>query len=125
MNKLRLRITTIDRLDRWFLLALFALAGLVITSRLAQAHGGFEHVMGTVTSVSDNTVSVKTTDGRDVQVRLDAKTAFLRGAQAVSKADLKVNDRVVIDVTKQDGSLLAHQVKLGSATKKAASAPSK
>lgn len=41
-------------------------------------HGGEEHVTGVVTKVSSTVVTVKTTDGKTVQVGFDAKTTYTR-----------------------------------------------
>jgi hypothetical protein len=73
-----------------------------------------------VQSVTDNSVTVKTTAGKVVEVRLDEKTTYLRGTQTQQKSDMKVGDRVVIDATKTGNTLVAHQIKLGTAAKKTA-----
>jgi hypothetical protein len=40
---------------------------------MARAHGGEEHVTGTLTKISDTSVTVKTTAGKTVEVGFDAK----------------------------------------------------
>jgi hypothetical protein len=83
---------------------------------VAFAHGGFEHVMGTVSKISDTSVTVTTAAGKSVDVALDAKTTYARATQALQRADLKVGDRVVIDAVKTGDKLAAHSIKIGGAT---------
>src|ERR1700693_1500421 len=83
---------------------------------VALAHGGFEHVMGTVSKISDASVTVTTAAGKSVDVALDAKTTYARATQALQRADLKVGDRVVIDAVKTGDKLAAHSIKIGGAT---------
>ena len=77
--------------------------------------------MGTVRSVGANMISVKQTNGHSVDVRLDAKTTFTRGPETLQRNDVKTGDRVVIEASKHDSYLVAHQVKLGAAAQKAKS----
>jgi hypothetical protein len=93
------------------------LAGAV--SGAAFAHGGHDHVMGTVKAVDAKarTVEVETKDGKTVTVHLDDKTKYLRGTAAAKEADLAVGLRVVIDAGTVDGKQLAKEIKLGPAPK--------
>jgi hypothetical protein len=106
MNKLN--ITTITRV-----ILLLALAGFVF------AHGGLEHVRGTIAKVSDGSVTVTTTAGKTVEVLLDDKTTYARAEKPIQKTDLKVGDRVVIHAAEKGTTLTAHTVEVGvSASKK-------
>lgn len=98
---------------------LAAVLGLSLLSALAIAHGGLEHVVGTVASISDTSISVKTADGKTVEVMLDAKTTFAKSEQPIQKADIKVGDRVVIHAAKTGTKLTAHTVAIGVAAKAA------
>jgi hypothetical protein len=96
-----------------------------LTAALALAHGGLEHVMGTVTQVSDGSVTVKTTAGKTVAVTVDAKTTYTRASKPIQKSDLKVGDRVVIHAEEEGKTLTAKTVEAGaSAPAKAAPAKS-
>jgi hypothetical protein len=79
------------------------------------AHGGFDHVIGTVAGVSGNLVTVKTAKG-DVDVRLDDKTEISRGDRKAATSDLKPGVRVVIDIPEDSKDRVAHSVKLGTAS---------
>lgn len=79
------------------------------------AHGGFEHVMGTVTKITARTVTVMTAANKTVDVAINDKTTYARGTQKIAIGDLKVGDRVVIDATGEDPKLVAASVKVGAA----------
>ena len=83
------------------------------------AHGGFDHVTGTVVKVDNNVLTVKTAKG-DVPVTLDAKTEITRDGKAAQNADLKQGVRVVVDIPEGSKTKVAHSVKIGTAAKAAA-----
>lgn len=85
------------------------------------AHGGFDHVTGTVVKLENSILTVKTAKG-DVPVALDAKTEITRGDHPAQAADLKAGVRVVVDVPEGSKTKLAHSIKIGAAAK-AATAP--
>ena len=87
-------------------IALFALA--------AFAHGGFDHVMGTVAKVTGSVLTVKTAKG-DVDVTLGEKTAFTKNNQKAQLVDLTPGVRVVVDVPTGSKEKLAQSVKIGAA----------
>ena len=80
------------------------------------AHGGFDHVTGTVVKLDNNVLTVKTAKG-DVPVTLDAKTEITRGDHPAQAADLKAGVRVVVDIPEGSKTKLAHSVKIGTAGK--------
>jgi len=92
----------------------------ILPATIALAHGGLEHVRGTVAKVSDQSVTVTTTAGKTVEVLLDAQTTYARADKPIQKSDLKVGDRVVIHAAEKGEILTAHTVEVGVATKKAA-----
>jgi hypothetical protein len=79
------------------------------------AHGGFDHVMGTVVKVANNVMTVKTAKG-NVDVKLDEKTEFTRNDQQAQLADLIPGVRVVVDIPEGSKDKIAHSVKIGTAT---------
>jgi Domain of unknown function (DUF5666) len=93
---------------------------LMSTSALLRAHGGMIHVMGTVTGLTDTSVTVETTEKKTVEVFLTTATTFLNGSTPSSRKELKVGDRVVIHAVKEKDALQAHEVRFSQA--KAASA---
>lgn len=99
-------------MKRLFLMILTS--GLFATT--AHAHNGMIHVMGTVTSISDTSISVKGADGKIQTVAFTPTTKFLRGDTTIAAKDIEVGDRTVVHATKKGVQLLAAEVKL-SATK--------
>src|ERR1700686_5564243 len=89
--------------------ALLAILSLALLPTIAPAHGGEEHVIGTVTKVSDTSVTVKTTAGKIVEVGFDAKmTTYARAKLPTQKSDIKVGDRIVIHAMEVNEKLVAH-----------------
>jgi hypothetical protein len=93
-----------------------ALAGALVVPTVARAHEGHAHkVMGTVSSVEGNNVTVKTSDGKTVMVMLDKKTAITRRKTKLDAAAVKVGDRVVAVGMEEKDMIMATTVKLGGA----------
>jgi hypothetical protein len=106
------------------LAALAVVAVLVAGAPAASAHGGHDHVIGTVKAIDTaaGTVTVEGRDRKTTVVTFNAATKFLRGTAAASAADLAVGMRVVIDADTVDKKAVAKEVKLG-VTAKPAPAP--
>jgi hypothetical protein len=96
-------------------IAILAIVFLALLPTIAAAHGGEEHVTGTVIKISDTSVTVKTTAGKTVEVGFDAKTTFARAKQPMQKADIKAGDRIVIHAAEVNEKLVAHTVEIGPA----------
>ena len=93
-----------------------ALAATLAIPVVARAHGGHTHkAMGTVSSIQDDHVEVKTTDGTLVTVMLDKKTAITRGKTKLDATALKVGERISIDYMQEKNMNMAKTVKLGTA----------
>jgi len=107
----------IKNLNRAFIAGLMV-AVFVFASAPAFAHGGFDHVMGTVVGVANNVLTVKTAKG-DVDVKLDAKTELTRDGQKAQLVDLAPGSRVVVDIPEGSKDKVAHSVKIGAASKAA------
>ena len=81
-----------------------------------RAHGGEEHVIGTVASVSPDSITVKTTANKMVTVGVVAATTFMMGKMAMKNGDLKVGNRVVIHAKEiKEGTLVADTVDFSTA----------
>jgi hypothetical protein len=103
-------IITISQRGRWTLAWL--LAGLSILAVQLIAHGGFDHVIGTVVKFENNVLTVKTSKG-NVDVRLNEKTEITKSDQKAEIADLKPGARVVVDIPEGSKDKVAHSVKVG------------
>ena len=87
---------------------------LVLLTGMAWAHGGFDHVTGTVVKVDNNVLTVKTAKG-DVDVKLNDQTEITKTDLKASIADLKPGSRVVVDIAEGSKDKVAHSVKVGVA----------
>ena len=74
---------------------------LLLTAAAAPlAHGDNDHVRGTVTQITASTLTILTEAKTMKTLTVNAKTAFERGGHKAAASDLKVGDRVVVDVPK-------------------------
>ena len=64
-----------------------------------------EHVRGVVTQLSPQSITVQTTGTKTTTLKVTAKTTFQLAGKAATLADLKVGDRVVIDVSRNHPTL--------------------
>jgi hypothetical protein len=97
------------------LLAAFALPAF------AYAHGAHIHkVIGTVAAVEGNKVTVKTTEGKDVTVLVNAKTRITQNKVKADATALKAGSRLVAEGTEAKGIVTATLVQVGTASTVAA-----
>jgi Domain of unknown function (DUF5666) len=95
--------------------AVFALA--LAFSAITFAHGNEKHVMGTVTSISVNSITVESTSKKTATVSLSAATNFQKGGSTAGLKDLKVGDKVVTHGTGPEAKLVATEVRFGTMSK--------
>jgi hypothetical protein len=74
------------------------------------AHEGNEHVRGVVTQISAQSVTVQTAPKVTKTLTLSDKTTFKQAGKVVHLADIKVGDRVVIDVPEHTTQALLIQI---------------
>src|SRR5437870_64349 len=97
-------------------LGLCILLLVIAAAAPAFAHGGFDHLRGTVVKVGNNVLTVKTDKG-NVEVKLDNQTELTRNGQKAQLADLKPGARVIVDVPQGVKDRIAHSVRIGSLAK--------
>ena len=95
---------------------LSVLALVLAISAGAIAHEGNDHVRGVVTAVSAQSVTVQLANKTKKTLSIDTKTTFETGCKPAHLGDVKVGDRVVIDVPEHKTNALL--IKVGAATKK-------
>ena len=83
---------------------------LIVSGALVLAHEGNEHVRGVVTQLSPQSITVQTTGKKTTTLKVTAKTTFQLAGKAATLADLKVGDRVVIDVPEKSSDALLVQI---------------
>ena len=87
---------------------------LLAFSVMALAHGKEKHVMGTVTSISDSSITVETTAKKSITVDVNDKTKFEKSGSPATLKDLKVGDKVVVHADVSGAKLLANEVHFGA-----------
>ena len=108
-------------MKKWMIGAAVLAAVLLVAPRMARAHEGHDHtVMGTIASIDGTNLMVKTADGKQTMVMMDAKTKITQGKAKVDVKILKVGDRVVASGPEEKGMISAETVKLAAAPAAAA-----
>jgi hypothetical protein len=95
---------------------LSVIALVLAISAGAFAHEGNEHIRGVVTAVSAQSVTVELANKATKTLSISAKTAFETAGKPAHLGDVKVGDRVVIDVPEHGSNALL--IKVGTAAKK-------
>jgi hypothetical protein len=97
---------------------IFALLLSFVIVAGAFAHGDKKHVIGVIEKVKPSAITVKTRDGKSVEVKLVASTAYLLRADTADKpatfSDLAVGENVVIHATPKGNDLEADQVRFSA-----------
>ena len=81
------------------------------------AHGTDQHVLGTVMAIDATHVEVKTQKGKTVAVQVNKQTRFKEKGNPKGANLPVVGDRVVIEATKDDKTLLATEIHFSAATR--------
>lgn len=99
--------------------AFAVLLSLAMMACAALAHGDKKHISGTVEKIGADSVTVKTAEGKSVEVKLVAATTYVMRSGTVDKpatlSDLAVGDRVVIHATPKGEILEAAEVRFSAA----------
>jgi hypothetical protein len=106
----------------------FTLVALtVLAASVAVAHGDKKHVVGTLENINADSVTVRTADGKSVEVRLLPSTLYVSRVGNEDKfaqlSDLAVGDRVVIHATPKGETLEANEIKFSTKASAAAAKP--
>src|SRR5260370_41263491 len=95
--------------------SVIAVLTLILGAAIVYAHNGVEHIMGTVTALTDSSITVDTLKHTSVTVLIDPTTKFSKNSADASRKDLKIGDRVAIDAKENSNKkLVGVRVKLGS-----------
>ena len=89
----------------------------LLSAGLLLAHGNATHLMGTVTAVGKDTVTIQDKDGKSVVVMLEKTTKFLKNKKPTTIDEMKIGTRVVIDAEMNQKMKMyaAEEVQLGAA----------
>ena len=75
------------------------------------AHGGYTHVMGTVTAMDATHVELKTRAGK-VSLKLSGATKYIKSGKAAAASDMQVGERVMVEAKGHGADLEAAEVRL-------------
>src|ERR1700732_1788968 len=94
------------------------LAFVALFASVAMAHGDKKHVIGTLEKINADSIVVKTSDGKSVEVKLVASTIYVLHVgnedKSAQLSNLTVGDRVVINATPNGETLEANEIKFSS-----------
>lgn len=104
---------------------------LLLAASVGIAHGNKIHVVGTIEKINPDSVVVKTVEGKSVEVKLVATTAYILRVEKTDKpakaADLAVGQRVAIHAashsTPTGETLEAEEIKFSPASSAHAAGP--
>jgi hypothetical protein len=87
---------------------------VVFAAGAALAHGKEEHIMGTVTAMTDSSITVQTKAKDPIVVYTTAETKYEKSGAAASMKELKLGDRVVIHAARINDKLVTNDVQFGA-----------
>jgi biopolymer transport protein ExbD len=96
---------------------LFGIAVLTIFAATATVVAHEHKVMGTVTMGMSDSVMMKTTDGKDVTVKITPETKITKGKEAVKLDTLKAGTRIVVTTASDEPPYTAIAIQVGEAAK--------
>ncbi len=99
-------------MTRWLIILVFLT--LPCTPSLLWAHGGNDHVLGTVTESTDTLIVVKTPKGESVSIRIAPETGFHHNGMSTKDARPKVGDRLVAEVSKDGDHVVGKDIKFST-----------
>lgn len=73
------------------------LAAFVLSAGIVYAHGGNDHLTGTITAIEGDHIQIKDQAGKTVMVMLEKTTKYLKSEKPSTKAELKVGTRILVD----------------------------
>ena len=93
---------------------------ILILTTLLLAQSQATHLMGTVTAVKPDTVTIKMQDGKPETIMLEKTTKFTKNNKSAKASDLKVGDSVMVSATMDTKMKMytAQEVMLGAAAAK-------
>jgi hypothetical protein len=101
---------------RWAWIFVAMLVAVPMMGLRAMGHGDKVHVIGVIEKVDANSITVKTKEGKSVEVKLAPATIYTDNTDKPAKlADLAVGQRVVIHADPKGTDLIAATVKYAAA----------
>lgn len=98
---------------------------VVLFAAVALAHGDELHLKGTITKVTDKSITIEDQNKKSAEITLAADTKYMKGDADAALKDFKVGDRVVITAKKSGDKSVATMIMTGAATPAKGGAPRK
>ena len=95
-------------------LALIVITTILSLPLVVGAHGRVIHILGTITETTNDEVTVKTPKGEIVTIYFVTDTIFQQNGITSSDARPKVGNRLIAEVAKIEGKLVAVEVKFAT-----------
>ena len=101
------------------------IAALVLVTTIVTAHGA--PIIGTVTSVGTDSITVNDRKGKSVVVGIESATKFLRDKKPAAMSDIQVGSRVVIDAHMDEKTKMykAEEIQIGVTAQPSKPSPKK
>ncbi len=99
-------------MTRW--LTIFVFLSFLLTSSLVWAHGGNDHVLGTVTETTEDHIIVKTPKGESISITIHSNTSFQHNGIATKDARPQVGDRLVAEVSKDGDQFVGKEIRFAT-----------
>lgn len=95
--------------------SIILLTAVLFSTALLFGHG--DPIVGTVTDVKTDNFTIRDKDDKSVMIMVTKDTRYIRDKKAITKADLKVGVRVVIDAHMDPKMKMYHaeEVQIGAA----------
>ena len=103
------------------------LAAFVLSAGIVYAHGGNDHLTGTITAIEGDHIQIKDQAGKTVMVMLGKTTKYLKSEKPSTKAELKVGTRILVDAKMDEKMKMysAQEIQIGVAAPAAKAAAPK
>src|SRR5688572_20009305 len=92
-------------------------AAFVLSAGIVYAHGGNDHLTGTITAIEGDHIQIKDQAGKTVMVMLGKTTKYLKSEKPSTKAELKVGTRILVDAKMDEKMKMysAQEIQIGVA----------
>ncbi|MGB0911224.1 MAG: hypothetical protein ACPGYT_12750 [Nitrospirales bacterium] len=99
-------------MTRWIIILIFL--SLSFSPTFLWAHGGNDHILGTVTETTDHQIVVKTPKGESVSITIQPETGFHQNGISTKDARPQVGDRLVAEVSKNGDHVVGKEIRFST-----------
>jgi hypothetical protein len=83
----------------------------------AHAHGGAEHLKGTVKSISQSSITIQTTNGKELTMPLAPGAKIERAGKTIAASEVQANEKVVVHAKGEGAEMRATEINVGAMKK--------